>query len=72
MSETAINFCIVFRCKEVEPLQTLCAHFVAENVDESETKKMKLDFEQAQDLNLEFDVLIIHLNPYFISLIFRI
>jgi hypothetical protein len=43
------------RCKEVQPLLKLCAHFVTENIDESESKKMKMDFEQTQGLNLEFD-----------------
>jgi hypothetical protein len=43
------------RCKEVQPVLTLCTRFVNENVDESETKKIKVDYEQIQGLNLEFD-----------------
>jgi hypothetical protein len=51
------------RCKEVEPLLKLCGRFVNENVDESESKKMKMDFEQTHNLNLEFDDLKLGKKP---------
>lgn len=43
-----------FRCKEIQSVLKVCAHYASENVDDSQIKKLKMDFDQ--DLNLEFDV----------------